>query len=196
MKHTSIVMAVAILAGGIGAAANAQPGGTIAIETSPGHAKAVQIKETVATVESVDVKKRHVMLRDAAGREHALVLGPEVRNVDQLKKGDRVTVQYAESLSLKLVKNGKELPSRTETADMSRSEPGAKPGGVVAEQVKVTADVIAVDADKHTVTLKGPNRTVDLTVSDPAQLALIKVGDKINAVYTQAVAVDVKPAAK
>jgi Cu/Ag efflux protein CusF len=44
--------------------------------------------------------------------------------------------------------------------------------------------------------LKGPNRTVDLTVNDPAQLALIKVGDKINAVYTQAVAVDVKPAAK
>ena len=146
MKHTSIVMAVAILAGGIGAAAHAQPGGTIAIETSPGHAKAVQIKETVATVESVDVKKRHVTLRDAAGREHALVLGPEVRNVDQIKKGDRVTVQYAESLSLKLVKNGKELPSRTETADMSRSEPGAKPGGVVAEQVKVTADVIATTA--------------------------------------------------
>jgi len=196
MKHTSIVMAVAILAGGIGAAANAQPGGTIAIETSPGHAKAVQIKETVATVESVDVKKRHVMLRDAAGREHALALGPEVRNIDQLKKGDRVTVQYAESLSLKLVKNGKELPSRTDTSDVARSEPGAKPGGVVAEQIKVTADVIAVDADKHIVTLKGPNRTVELTVTDPNQLALIKVGDKINAVYTQAVAVDVKPAAK
>ena len=105
-------------------------------------------------------------------------------------------MQYAESLSLKLVKNGKELPSRTETSDVARSEPGAKPGGVVAEQIKVTADVIAVDADKHTVTLKGPNRTVDLTVNDPKQLALIKVGDKINAVYTQAVAVDVKPAAE
>ena len=194
MKHTSVVMAVAVLVGGIGAAVNAQPGGTVAIETSPGQAKAVQIKETVATVESVDAKKRQVMLRDAAGREHALVLGPEVRNVDQLKKGDRVTVQYAESLSLKLVKNGKELPSRTDTSDVARSQPGAKPGGIVAEQINVTADVIAVDADKKTVTLKGPNRTVDLTVTDPAQLALIKVGDKINAVYTQAVAVDVKPA--
>ena len=94
MKHTSIVMAVALLAGGIGGAVNAQPGSTIAIETSPGHAKAVQIKETTATIESVDVKKRHVMLRDAAGREHALVLGPEVRNVDQLKKGDKVMIKY------------------------------------------------------------------------------------------------------
>jgi Cu/Ag efflux protein CusF len=195
MKHTSSAMAVAIVVGGIGAAVNAQPGGTVVIETSPGHAKAVQIKEATATVESIDAKKRHVMLRDAAGREHALVLGPEVRNVEQLKKGDRVTVQYAESLSLKLVKNGKELPSRSETSDAERAQPGAKPGGVVAEQIKVTADVIAVDADKQTVTLKGPHRTVDLTVTDPAQLALIKVGDKINAVYTQAVAVDVKPAA-
>lgn len=196
MKHTSMAIAVAVLLGGIGAAVSAQPGSTVAVETSPGQATAVQVKETVATVESVDVKSRQVMIRDAAGREHALVAGPDVRNLEQVKKGDRVTVQYAESLSLKLVKNGKELPSRTDTSDVARSEPGAKPGGVVAEQVKVTADVIAVDAAKQTVTLKGPNRTVDLTVTDPAQLALIKVGDKINAVYTQAVAVDVKPAPK
>ena len=70
------------------------------------------------------------------------------------------------------------------------------PCGEVGEQIKVTAEVIAVDADKHIVTMKGPNRTVELTVTDPNQLALIKVGDKINAVYTQAVAVDVKPAPK
>jgi Cu/Ag efflux protein CusF len=46
------------------------------------------------------------------------------------------------------------------------------------------------------VTLKGPNQTVDLKVRDPAQLKLIKVGDQIQAVYTEAVAVGVEPAKK
>ena len=75
-----------------------------------------------------------------------------------------------------------------------RAAAGAKPGGVVAEQIKVTADVIAVDTKTHMVTLKGPNQTVDLYVDDPAQLKLIKVGDQIEAVYTQALAVSVEPA--
>jgi Cu/Ag efflux protein CusF len=194
MKQAIIVMAASVVLGGFVATVDAQPGGTVAIETSPGKATAVQIKETTATVESVDTKSRLVMLRDAAGREHALIAGPDVRNLEQVKKGDRVTVQYAESLSLKLVKNGKELPSRTEATDGARAPAGAKPGGIVAEQIKVTADVIAVNADKRTVTLRGPRQTVDLAVNDPAQLALIKVGDQIDAVYTQAVAVSVKPA--
>jgi Cu/Ag efflux protein CusF len=195
MKHAFTVMAVGVLLGGAGVAATAQPGSTIAVQTSPGKATAVQVKETTATVESVDLKSRQVMLRDAAGREHALAVGPDVRNLEQVKKGDRVQVQYAESLSLKLVKNGKELPSRTDTTDGARAPAGAKPGGIVAEQIKVTADVIAVNTDARTVTLRGPKRTVDLEVNDPAQLALIKVGDQIDAVYTQAVAVSVKPAA-
>ena len=55
--------------------------------------------------------------------------------------------------------------------------------------------MIAVDAETQQVTLKGPNRTVDLHVDDPEQLKLIKVGDQIEAVYTQAVAVTVEPVA-
>ena len=128
MKHTSMAIAVAVLLGGIGAAVSAQPGSTVAVETSPGQATAVQVKETVATVESVDVKSRQVMIRDATGREHALVAGPDVRNLEQVKKGDRVTVQYAESLSLKLVKGGKELPNRTEMSDGARAPSGRQAG--------------------------------------------------------------------
>ena len=63
----------------------------------------------------------------------------------------------------------------------------------MGRQVKVIADVIAVDTDNHTVTLKGPERTVDLRVDDPAQLALIKVGDQVEGTYTEAVAIVVRP---
>jgi Cu/Ag efflux protein CusF len=44
------------------------------------------------------------------------------------------------------------------------------------------------------VTLRGPKQTVDLRVNDPEQLKLIKVGDQIEAVYAQALALSVEPA--
>ena len=70
-----------------------------------------------------------VMLRDAKARSRArVVVGPEVRNLEQVKKGDRVTVQYAESLSLKLVKDGKELPSRDHD-DRRRAGRGRRQAG-------------------------------------------------------------------
>ena len=56
--------------------------------------------------------------------------------------------------------------------------------------------MIAVDRKTQMVTLRGPKQEVDLYVSDPAQLKLIKVGDQIEAEYTQAVAITVEAAKK
>ena len=57
-------------------------------------------------------------------------------------------------------------------------------------------DVVAVDPATQTVTLKGPQQTVDLKVRDPAQFKLISVGDQVEANYTEALAITVEPAAK
>ena len=40
--------------------------------------------------------------------------------------------------------------------------------------------------------MRGPQRTVDLKVRDPQQFALIKVGDQVEATFTEAVAVAVE----
>jgi hypothetical protein len=58
----------------------------------------------------------------------------------------------------------------------------------------VVADVVAVDAAKQSVRLRGPQRTVDLKVKDPEQFKLIKVGDQVEATFTEAVAISVEPA--
>jgi Cu/Ag efflux protein CusF len=80
---------------------------------------------------------------------------------------------------------------------MERTPPGAKPGGTVGREVKVLADVVGVNTKTKTVTLKGPKgNTVDLKVEDPAQLANIKTGDQVEAVYTEALAISVEPAAQ
>jgi hypothetical protein len=44
------------------------------------------------------------------------------------------------------------------------------------------------------ITLKGPQRTVDLRIPDPEQFKRIAKGDQVEAKYTQAVALTVEAA--
>jgi Cu/Ag efflux protein CusF len=167
---------------------------TAITETAPGKGTIAETRTVVATVEQVDAAKRQVTLKGPRGRVFPLTLGPDVRNLDQVKVGDRVVVQYVEALSLTLKKGGKELRSSTQVSDAVRAPAGDRPGGAVGEQITVTADVVGVNAKTHMVRLRGPERTVELYIRDPAQLKLIKVGDQVDAVYTQAVALSVEPA--
>ena len=199
MTQRLSILAASALLGALALPAVAQKSGgdtsAATMQTSPGKATLRQERQIVATVEAVDAAKRQVTLKGPKGNVVPLTVGPDVRNLEQVKVGDQVRVRYAEALSLTLKKDGKELPSAKSASEMMRAPVGATPGGAVGEQVTVIANVIAVDAKTHQVTLKGPNRTVDLYVEDPEQLKLIKVGDQVEAVYTQAVAVTVEPVA-
>ena len=194
MTQRLSILAVSALLGALALPAVAQTSGAT-MQTSPGKATLRHEHQIVATVEEVDAAKGHVTLKGPKGNLVPLTVGPEVRNLAQVKVGDKVRVRYAEALSLTLKKDGKELPSAKAASETMRAPAGATPAGAVGEQVTVVANVIAVDAKTHQVTLKGPNRTVDLYVEDPEQLKLIKVGDQVEAVYTQAVAVTVEPVA-
>src|SRR4051812_10110913 len=46
-----------------------------------------------ATVESVDMATRHVLLRNEDGSLQTITVGPEVRNLAQVKAGDRVLIR-------------------------------------------------------------------------------------------------------
>jgi len=117
-----------------------------------------------------------------------------VKNFDQLHIGDRVTLQVFKSLTLELKKGSTAVVSRTEDAAKVSGEAGQPPGGALGRQVTVMAEVIGMDAESQVVTLKGPNRSIDLEVRDPEQFKLIAVGDRVEATYTEAVAVSVSPA--
>jgi Cu/Ag efflux protein CusF len=67
---------------------------------------------------------------------------------------------------------------------------------VAKRETKVTAEVTGIDAEKKTIFLKGPKgNVVALDIRDPEQMKLIKVGDKVEATYTQALAISMAPAA-
>jgi hypothetical protein len=86
---------------------------------------------------------------------------------------------------------------KSEKSDAVRAPAGARPGAAGARQVTVLANVVAVNKKTKTITLKGPKgNQVDLVVEDPKQLALVKKGDQVEAVYTEAVAISVEAAPK
>ena len=194
MRNLIITMAVA-LAAAIAWPVAAQTKDVMA-GTAPGKAAIAQTVKLTATITAIDPATRDVTLKGPQGNEVTLTAGPEVKNFAALKVGDQVNVEYIEALSLELKKGGGMKVERTEQAGAMGAKPGAQPAGVVGRQVTVVADVINVDAAKKTVTLKGPQRTVDLVVNDPEQLKLIAKGDQVQATYTQALAMKVEPVAK
>ena len=164
--------------------------------TAPGKGGVAEVVKLTATITAIDKASRDVTLKGPQGNEVTLTAGPEVKNFDQMKVGDQVNVEYVQALTLELKKGGGLVVARTEQKGAAAAKPGEKPAGAAGRQVTIVADVIAVDAAKQSITLKGPKQTVDMRIPDPEQFKRIAKGDQVEATYTQALAIAVTPAAK
>ena len=193
--HKTTLIAALIVAATASFDASAQSSGAV-VDRQPGKVGIAQAVDVTATISALDAGKREITLKGPDGKEVTMVAGPEVKNYNQLKVGDKVDIQYVEALVLELKKGGGLPVARTEKEEMTGAKPGEKPGVKGARQLTVVGDVIALDPATQTVTLKGPQRTAELKVRDPEQFKLISKGDQIQATYTEALAVAVKPAAK
>ena len=192
----SLILSTAIAVASALAFPVAAQTGTVTAASAPGKAAIAETIKAEATITAIDKKTRDVTLKNAKGEELTVTAGPEVKNFDQMKVGDKVNIEYLEALTLELKKGGGLVVQRTEQAGAKGAKPGEKPAGVAGRQVKVVADVVDVDAAKQTIKLKGPQRTVDLHIADPEQFKRVAKGDQVEATYTQAVAVAVTPAKK
>ncbi|WP_373997495.1 hypothetical protein [Bdellovibrio bacteriovorus] len=154
------------------------------------------IIQVQATVVSVDQKSRKIVLKIDSGEEVAVVAGDEVRNFAQIKKGDVLKVDYQESLAWDIKKGGGAPVAMSESTEMDEAQPGQKPAARMVNQVTATGTVIKVNSKAQAITVKGPERTIVLQVPKPDVLKSIKVGDQIQASYTEAMAVSVESVKK
>jgi hypothetical protein len=191
-KHLLIA---SIIAAAVALPAMAQTG-TAVVGRGPGVAAAAQTVKLTATIVAIDAATRSIALKGPQGKEVNVTAGPEVRNFAQMKVGDQVNVAYTEALTLELKKGSGKAIARTEQTGAATAKPGERPAGLVGRQVTIVADVVDIDAATQTVTLRGPQRTVELKVRDPEQFKLVAKGDQVEATYTEAVAIEVTPAAK
>jgi len=165
------------------------------VESSPGKASAMADTELKGTVTAVDKATRRVTIKGAQGKVVELVASDEAKNFDQIRVGDNVTVWIVEALSLELRKSTG-TPSATDVKAKGRSEPpGERPVGVARREIQVTAEVVNVDPAKNIISLKGPKgNVIDLKVKNPDHFKVVKRGDMVDAVYTEASAIAFSPA--
>ena len=196
-KNSRLVLALALALGGSAGALAQQPAtnSTSAVATAPGKALVTDVVKTTATVVAVDSGTRVITLKRQDGKVITMTAGEEVRNFPQIKVGDRVDVEYGRALALELRKGNAAKASANETAVVAAAPQGEKPAAGAMREVTVLADVIGVDTANKIVTLKGPaGNVVEMRVKDPAQLANIKKGDQVQAVYTESLAIKVSSA--
>jgi hypothetical protein len=176
-----------------------QPGATggAVVASEPGKATVARAAEISAQVVGLDKASRTVTLKGPKGNVVDIVAGDEVKNFDQIKLGDFVVARYIQALTLELQKTKAGIREIGEKDAAVRAQPGERPGGGVARQVTVLADVIGVDPKKKTITLKGPKgNVVDLEVQNQDHFKVVKKGDQVAVIYTEALAVSVEPAPK
>lgn len=156
------------------------------------------ITTITAKIEAVDQANRLVTLKGPMGKVVTLKVGPEVKNLPQVKAGDELVVKYAEAVSVKLEKNVEGRSATTTTTGPVSAPAGSLPKGGMAQQTTIVANVQSVDAKKQEVLLEGPGgRFVEVKVKDPAVFASIKPNDKVSVTYTEAIVMEVvAPAAK
>jgi len=192
MKKIALVSAAVLLMGSSIAIAQNKPQAVVAVETAPGVLKVAEGVQFQGKFKSVDQKTREVVIVGPNGNEFKTILGNEVKNFNQIKVGDIVTLTHVEIFVADIKKPSKvEIRERVETEKAVTAKLGDKPAAAIERQVAIVADVTAVDEKKGTLTVRGATRTLDIKVKDPKVLKGVKVGTQIEAVVTEIIAIEV-----
>jgi hypothetical protein len=191
------------LAGGLALAACARhaplpppppPTAEQTVQKVPGGVEVSDVVTATAVVKAINHNSRTVTLLGSDGRQTTLQVGPEVRNLPQVRRGDHVVVSYTESVALRLKKPGAP-PEASVVQEVATAEPGQRPAGEAAQVVTATAKIVGIDRRGQTATLVGPRgKRFTVKVKDPALLDRVRVGDRVQATYREALAISVQEA--
>jgi hypothetical protein len=152
----------------------------------------VQTHKMTATVTGIDAANRKVTLVTPEGEKDTVKCGPEVINFDQIHVGDQLKVTVTAELAVYMAQAGAP-PSDGAAAVVALAPKGAKPGGILANTVQVTAKVTAIDLKHHKATLQLPDGTTKtFPVRKDVDLTKRQVGEEVVIRTTEAVAISVE----
>ena len=147
-----------------------------------------EMRTETGVVEAVEAQTRTVTIKKADGTYVTTVAGPEIKRFDEVKIGDKVTAKYYENVIVRVKKPGE--PDVDSKAAGTTGAGQATPGGTKAKQRTITATISGVDMNTPSITFTGPNGwKYTSKVQDTEALAKVKVGDKVDIVWTEAMLV-------
>ncbi len=152
--------------------------------------------EVRARVVELDAANRTATLRGPRGNVVTVGIPPEAKGIEQIAVGDTVMVKYAMAVASRLepaTKSG--IRERVESGATGATPAGSAPGVAAVRTVEVLAVVTDLDRKARTATLRGVHRTVKVAVPADVDMAKIKQGDEVRAVFQEAVVLAVQPVA-
>lgn len=161
------------------------------VDVAPGQASLAQELTASATVTAINLETRQVSLKNAEGETFDIVAGEQVANLPNVKVGDKVTLKYLQILDVELLKGTAGIRKRIVEVDGERAGADEKPGGGVGMKVTIYADVIGLDKQQQTVTVRGVDETLTIKINNPEQFNLIAEGDQLKAVQTKAIGIGI-----
>ena len=168
-----IGIAAGLLSGAL-AAAPARAGNDQGITQRTGPNTAERLKQETVVVTGIDRTTRNVTLQNADGEKKTVKVPPEVKAYDTLKVGDRIDIDYQESIAVSLAPAGSK-PTMTQRTAGGKMEGGGAMG--TSRETTVSAEVISVDVAANKVTFKGPKGQIrTVTVADPQRSEERRVG--------------------
>jgi hypothetical protein len=136
-------------------------------------------------VVAIEPASRHVTVKDPKGETSTLEVRSE-KDLEGLKAGDRVVVQYFEGATI-----GKKKPP--EAAPLPSLKDGLVLGGPSGKKHAIVAPVEKVDVAHQEITLKGPDGSLEtIMVANPEHLIHIKVGDDVVITHNKALALSLE----
>ncbi len=161
------------------------------VDVAPGQASLAQELTASATVTAIDLETRQVSLKNTEGETFDIVAGEQVANLPNVKVGDKVMLKYLQILDVELLKGTAGIRKRIVEVDGERAGADEKPGGGVGMKVTIYADVIGLDKQQQTVTVRGVDETLTIKINNPEQFNLIAEGDQLKAVQTKAIGIGI-----
>lgn len=163
-------------------------------------AVSMTLSTVTAKVTAIDQATRMVTLTGPKGNSYTFKASDEVRNLAQVKAGDKVMVEYYEGILAEL--NTSSAPGVTVTEGAARAPLGQHPAGAMTQVVTKTVQVDFVDSHRNTIRFHDIGASEDtartIQVKKPEfqkMLKKVKAGDKVTISFFEALAISVKPAA-
>ena len=156
-------------------------------KTIPGETKTMTV-----VVEGIERSTRSVTVKLPDGTYEIFNMPKEVKRFDTLKVGDRINATYYENIVLQLRPPGSK-PIDSSSDAVKRADTGD--AVTASHQRTITATIAAIDQKIPSITFTGPNGwKYSGKVQDRQALAKVKVGDKIDITWTEALVVSVTDA--
>jgi len=145
-----------------------------------------------ATVEAINQTERTLTVKGPSGNYVDLVASSDVKRFSEIKVGDKINVRYYDTVVVRLKPAGeKSVDSATEAITPGV---GSKPAGTAAKQRTITATITQLDPKVPSITFTGPNNwQYSSRIRDKKVLKTIKVGDKVDITWTEAVLLSLEP---